>query len=279
MAEFDESANKVEPTIDEVVKSAEETVEDATPAVEEPVVETEPTVVEAEAEVEPEVEPEVVAEPEEEAVEKSDKPEDKEPEDKKSDKEDEEEKEDEEDEEPKKKDKKGDKEKVEKSETISNADLVGALGAIMKSLVDLSETNNELIKSLRELHTSKEEVTKSVEVAKPEEDILKSAPIAEVTPEGKAVDFIQKSVSEETNVVATGEVEETEIVAEAEKGIGEQAVDLRGEFMNTYKAVSTNGTVNRGELDAIRSNWLNLGNGLGGEEDLQAVRNFINKHK
>lgn len=162
--------------------------------------------------------------------------------------------------------------------------MVGALGAIMKGLAEITETNNEIMKSLKELRKT-ETVSKSVveitdnkivsSVEETKEDIFKSAPIAEPTPEGKAVDFVQKSVEPIDNIVENDVAEESEII---EKSLGEQAYDLRKSFMPAFQQATSSGAT-RSELFGARNAWNSLGAGGGSEQDLKVIKSFIEKYK
>ena len=301
--DFDAQLNeKVKPTTDEEI----------TKSVEEP---TEPEKVEEGAEVEPEEKPNeseetagndgeesgvtetVEAEQEEpetveevaveepveesaETVEKSDKTKENK---------DEEEEEDEEDEDKKKeKDKKDkdkeDKEDIEKSteveQVIKSSEILGAMEAIFKNMLGLSEKLDEIHREFKEAKEAKEkDEAESVEKSLLDNPEIKTG---KEDSEGKAVGFVNKSVAVEEEVAT--EEPTVEVVVDGEQDTAEPEKEvpfrdrvqaIRPDFMETYKRVSVSGVAQRGELESVRHTWGTART----NEDLAKIEGFINKYK
>lgn len=301
--DFDAQLNeKVKPTTDEEI----------TKSVEEP---TEPEKVEEGAEVEPEEKPNeseetagndgeesgvtetVEAEQEEpetveevaveepveesaETVEKSDKTKENK---------DEEEEEDEEDEDKKKeKDKKDkdkeDKEDIEKSteveQVIKSSEILGAMEAIFKNMLGLSEKLDEIHREFKEAKEAKErDEAESVEKSLLDNPEIKTG---KEDSEGKAVGFVNKSVAVEEEVAT--EEPTVEVVVDGEQDTAEPEKEvpfrdrvqaIRTDFMETYKRVSVSGVAQRGELESVRHTWGTART----NDDLAKIEGFINKYK
>ncbi|AZU99928.1 hypothetical protein vBEfaHEF1TV_84 [Enterococcus phage vB_EfaH_EF1TV] len=301
--DFDAQLNeKVKPTTDEEI----------TKSVEEP---TEPEKVEEGAEVEPEEKPNeseetagndgeesgvtetVEAEQEEpetveevaveepveesaETVEKSDKTKENK---------DEEEEEDEEDEDKKKeKDKKDkdkeDKEDIEKSteveQVIKSSEILGAMEAIFKNMLGLSEKLDEIHREFKEAKEAKEkDEAESVEKSLLDNPEIKTG---KEDSEGKAVGFVNKSVAVEEEVAT--EEPTVEVVVDGEQDTAEPEKEvpfrdrvqaIRPDFMETYKRVSVSGVAQRGELESVRHTWGTART----NDDLAKIEGFINKYK
>lgn len=301
--DFDAQLNeKVKPTTDEEI----------TKSVEEP---TEPEKVEEGAEVEPEEKPNeseettgndgeesgvtetVEAEQEEpetveevaveepveesaETVEKSDKTKENK---------DEEEEEDEEDEDKKKeKDKKDkdkkDKEDIEKSteveQVIKSSEILGAMEAIFKNMLGLSEKLDEIHREFKEAKEAKEkDEAESVEKSLLDNPEIKTG---KEDSEGKAVGFVNKSVAVEEDVAT--EEPTVEVIVDGEQDTAEPEKEvpfrdrvqaIRPDFMETYKRVSVSGVAQRGELESVRHTWGTART----NDDLAKIEGFINKYK
>lgn len=302
--DFDAQLNeKVKPTTDEEI----------TKSVEEP---TEPEKVEEGAEVEPEEKPNeseetagndgeesgvtetVEAEQEEpetveevaveepveesaETVEKSDKTKENK---------DEEEEEDEEDEDKKKekdkKDKKDkeDKEDIEKSteveQVIKSSEILGAMEAIFKNMLGLSEKLDEIHREFKEAKEAKEkDEAESVEKSLLDNPEIKTG---KEDSEGKAVGFVNKSVAVEEEVAT--EEPTVEVIVDGEQDTAEPEKEvpfrdrvqaIRPDFMETYKRVSVSGVAQRGELESVRHTWGTART----NDDLAKIEGFINKYK
>lgn len=217
-------------------------------------------------------------EPVEEPVVKSEDKEDEKKETEKSDEEDEEdEKEDKDEDKKDKKDvKKSDEpEKEDEEEVLKSSDILGAFEVIFKGLATITENQAKLTEQLTGLVTKQEEVAKSLE----ETPVAKELTTGVVDVEGKAVSFVQKSV----DVEAPAEVVETEEVAELEVDynnpdiVTQEAYKLRKPFMEKFETVASNNKASKGELDSIRYTFSSLGQGYGSAQDLQAVKDFIDK--
>lgn len=301
--DFDAQLNeKVKPTTDEEI----------TKSVEEP---TEPEKVEEGAEVEPEEKPNeseetagndgeesgvtetVEAEQEEpetveevaveepveesaETVEKSDKTKENK---------DEEEEEDEEDEDKKKeKDKKDkdkeDKEDIEKSteveQVIKSSEILGAMEAIFKNMLGLSEKLDEIHREFKEAKEAKEkDEAESVEKSLLDNPEIKTG---KEDSEGKAVGFVNKSVAveeevatEEPTVEVVVDGEQDTVEPEKEVPFRDRVQAIRPDFMETYKRVSVSGVAQRGELESVRHTWGTART----NDDLAKIEGFINKYK
>lgn len=299
--DFDAQLNeKVKPTTDEEI----------TKSVEEP---TEPEKVEEGAEVEPEEKPNeseetagndgeesgvtetVEAEQEEpetveevaveepveesaETVEKSDKTKENK---------DEEEEEDEEDEDKKKekdKEDKEDKEDIEKSteveQVIKSSEILGAMEAIFKNMLGLSEKLDEIHREFKEAKEAKEkDEAESVEKSLLDNPEIKTG---KEDSEGKAVGFVNKSVAVEEEVAT--EEPTVEVVVDGEQDTAEPEKEvpfrdrvqaIRPDFMETYKRVSVSGVAQRGELESVRHTWGTART----NDDLAKIEGFINKYK
>lgn len=297
--DFDAQLNeKVKPTTDEEI----------TKSVEEP---TEPEKVEEGAEVEPEEKPNeseetagndgeesgvtetVEAEQEEsetveevaveepveesaETVEKSDKTKENK---------DEEEEEDEDKKEKDKKDKdKEDKEDIEKSteveQVIKSSEILGAMEAIFKNMLGLSEKLDEIHREFKEAKEAKEkDEAESVEKSLLDNPEIK---IGKEDSEGKAVGFVNKSVAVEEEVAT--EEPTVEVVVDGEQDTAEPEKEvpfrdrvqaIRPDFMETYKRVSVSGVAQRGELESVRHTWGTART----NDDLAKIEGFINKYK
>lgn len=296
--DFDAQLNeKVKPTTDEEI----------TKSVEEP---TEPEKVEEGAEVEPEEKPNeseetagndgeesgvtetVEAEQEEpetveevaveepveesaETVEKSDKTKENK---------DEEEEEDEEDEDKKKEKDKKDKEDIEKSteveQVIKSSEILGAMEAIFKNMLGLSEKLDEIHREFKEAKEAKEkDEAESVEKSLLDNPEIKTG---KEDSEGKAVGFVNKSVAVEEEVAT--EEPTVEVVVDGEQDTAEPEKEvpfrdrvqaIRPDFMETYKRVSVSGVAQRGELESVRHTWGTART----NDDLAKIEGFINKYK
>lgn len=306
--DFDAQLNeKVKPTTDEEI----------TKSVEEP---TEPEKVEEGAEVEPEEKPNeseetagndgeesgvtetveaeqeepetveevAVEEPVEEPVEES--AETVEKSDKTKENKDEEEEEDEEDEDKKKeKDKKDkedkeDKEDIEKSteveQVIKSSEILGAMEAIFKNMLGLSEKLDEIHREFKEAKEAKEkDEAESVEKSLLDNPEIKTG---KEDSEGKAVGFVNKSVAVEEEVAT--EEPTVEVVVDGEQDTAEPEKEvpfrdrvqaIRPDFMETYKRVSVSGVAQRGELESVRHTWGTART----NDDLAKIEGFINKYK
>ena len=303
--DFDAQLNeKVKPTTDEeITKSVEEPTEPekveegAEVEQEEKPNESEETAgndgeesgvtetVEAEQEEPETVEEVVVEEPVEESaetVEKSDKTkenkeeEDEEDEDKKKEK-------DKKDKDKKDKDKE-DKEDIEKSteveQVIKSSEILGAMEAIFKNMLGLSEKLDEIHREFKEAKEAKEkDEAESVEKSLLDNPEIKTG---KEDSEGKAVGFVNKSVAVEEEV-ATEEptvdvvVDGEQDTAEPEKEVPfrDRVQAIRPDFMETYKRVSVSGVAQRGELESVRHTWGTART----NEDLAKIEGFINKYK
>ncbi|QBZ69691.1 hypothetical protein [Enterococcus phage vB_EfaM_Ef2.1] len=301
--DFDAQLNeKVKPTTDEeITKSVEEPTEPekveegAEVEQEEKPNESEETAgndgeesgvtetVEAEQEEPETVEEVVVEEPVEESaetVEKSDKTkenkdeEDEEDEDKKKEK----------DKKDKDKKDKEDKEDIEKSteveQVIKSSEILGAMEAIFKNMLGLSEKLDEIHREFKEAKEAKEkDEAESVEKSLLDNPEIKTG---KEDSEGKAVGFVNKSVAVEEEV-ATEEptvdvvVDGEQDTAEPEKEVPfrDRVQAIRPDFMETYKRVSVSGVAQRGELESVRHTWGTART----NEDLAKIEGFINKYK
>lgn len=298
--DFDAQLNeKVKPTTDEEI----------TKSVEEP---TEPEKVEEGAEVEPEEKPNeseetagndgeesgvtetVEAEQEEsetveevaveepveesaETVEKSDKT--------KENKDEEEEEDEDKKKEKDKKDKdKEDKEDIEKSteveQVIKSSEILGAMEAIFKNMLGLSEKLDEIHREFKEAKEAKEkDEAESVEKSLLDNPEIKTG---KEDSEGKAVGFVNKSVAVEEEVAT--EEPTVEVVVDGEQDTAEPEKEvpfrdrvqaIRPDFMETYKRVSVSGVAQRGELESVRHTWGTART----NDDLAKIEGFINKYK
>lgn len=299
---YDDSIKEV--VAEDVVKSEE--------VVEEPTVTEEETEV-----VEPEAVEETVEEtPAEDVVKSEDKPEDKEADKEEAEKSDEEEtdedkkeetkksteelveepvvksedkedeKSDEEDEEEDKDEDKKDKKDVKKSdetkkedeeEVLKSSDILGAFEVIFKGLTTITENQAKLTEQLTGLVTKQEEVAKSFEETPMAKELTTG--VVDIDVEGKAVSFVQKSVDVEapTEVVETEEVAELEIDYNNPDVVTQEAYKLRQPFMDKFETVASKNQASKGELDSIRYTFSSLGQGYGSAQDLQAVKDFIDK--
>lgn len=299
---YDDSIKEV--VAEDVVKSEE--------VVEEPTVTEEETEV-----VEPEAVEETVEEtPAEDVVKSEDKPEDKEADKEEAEKSDEEdkdedkkeetkksteepveepvvksedkedEKSDEEDEEEDKDEDKKDKKDVKKSdetkkedeeEVLKSSDILGAFEVIFKGLTTITENQAKLTEQLTGLVTKQEEVAKSLEETPVAKELTTG--VVDIDVEGKAVSFVQKSVDVEapTEVVETEEVAELEIDYNNPDVVTQEAYKLRQPFMDKFETVASKNQASKGELDSIRYTFSSLGQGYGSAQDLQAVKDFIDK--
>lgn len=218
-------------------------------------------------------------EPVEEPVVKSEDKEDEKEETEKSDEEDEKEDDKDEDKKDKKDVKKSDEPEEDKEEVLKSSDILGAFEVIFKGLTEITANQAKLTEQLTGLVTKQEEVTKSVmtitadsivtEVVKPVEDV-----------EGKAVSYVQKSVDVEAP--AEVEVKAEEVVAPEidytnPDVVTQEAYKLREPFMDKFQTVAANNKASKGELDSIRYTFSSLGQGYGSAQDLQAVKDFIDK--
>lgn len=296
--DFDAQLNeKVKPTTDEEI----------TKSVEEP---TEPEKVEEGAEVEPEEKPNeseetagndgeesgvtetVEAEQEEpetveevaveepveesaETVEKSDKTKENK---------DEEEEEDEDKKKEKDKKDKEDKEDIEKSteveQVIKSSEILGAMEAIFKNMLGLSEKLDEIHREFKEAKEAKEkDEAESVEKSLLDNPEIKTG---KEDSEGKAVGFVNKSVAVEEEVAT--EEPTVEVVVDGEQDTAEPEKEvpfrdrvqaIRPDFMETYKRVSVSGVAQRGELESVRHTWGTART----NDDLAKIEGFINKYK
>lgn len=211
----------------------------------------------------------------EEPVVKSEDKEDEKEETEKSDEEDEKEDKDE-DKKDKKDVKKSDEpEKEDEEEVLKSSDILGAFEVIFKGLTTITENQAKLTEQLTGLVTKQEEVAKSLEEAPVVEEVVKA--VEDV--EGKAVSFVQKSVDVEApaEVVETEEVAEPEIDYNNPDVVTQEAYKLRKPFMEKFETVASNNKASKGELDSIRYTFSSLGQGYGSAQDLQAVKDFIDK--
>lgn len=211
-------------------------------------------------------------EPVEEPVVKSEDKEDEKKETEKSDEEDEEdEKEDKDEDKKDKKDvKKSDEpEKEDAEDVLKSSDILGAFEVIFKGLTTITENQAKLTEQLTGLVTKQEEVAKSWE----ETPMAKELTTGVVDVEGKAVSFVQKSVDAE----APAEVAESEVDYNNPDVVTQEAYKLRKPFMEKFETVASNNKASKGELDSIRYTFSSLGQGYGSAQDLQAVKDFIDK--
>lgn len=301
--DFDAQLNeKVKPTTDEEI----------TKSVEEP---TEPEKVEEGAEVEPEEKPNeseetagndgeesgvtetVEAEQEEpetveevaveepveesaETVEKSDKTKENKDEEEEEDEEDEDKKKEKDKKDKDKKDKE-DKEDIEKSteveQVIKSSEILGAMEAIFKNMLGLSE-------KLDEIHREFKEAKEKDEAESVEKSLLDNPEIktGKEDSEGKAVGFVNKSVAVEEDVAT--EEPTVEVIVDGEQDTAEPEKEvpfrdrvqaIRPDFMETYKRVSVSGVAQRGELESVRHTWGTART----NDDLAKIEGFINKYK
>ena len=304
--DFDAQLNeKVKPTTDEEI----------TKSVEEP---TEPEKVEEGAEVEPEEKPNeseetagndgeesgvtetVEAEQEEpetveevaveepveesaETVEKSDKTKENKDEEEEEDEEDEDKKKEKDKKDKDKKDKE-DKEDIEKSteveQVIKSSEILGAMEAIFKNMLGLSEKLDEIHREFKEAKEAKEkDEAESVEKSLLDNPEIKTG---KEDSEGKAVGFVNKSVAVEEEVAT--EEPTVEVVVDGEQDTAEPEKEvpfrdrvqaIRPDFMETYKRVSVSGVAQRGELESVRHTWGTART----NDDLAKIEGFINKYK
>lgn len=304
--DFDAQLNeKVKPTTDEEI----------TKSVEEP---TEPEKVEEGAEVEPEEKPNeseetagndgeesgvtetVEAEQEEpetveevaveepveesaETVEKSDKTKENKDEEEEEDEEDEDKKKDKDKKDKDKKDKE-DKEDIEKSteveQVIKSSEILGAMEAIFKNMLGLSEKLDEIHREFKEAKEAKEkDEAESVEKSLLDNPEIKTG---KEDSEGKAVGFVNKSVAVEEDVAT--EEPTVEVIVDGEQDTAEPEKEvpfrdrvqaIRPDFMETYKRVSVSGVAQRGELESVRHTWGTART----NDDLAKIEGFINKYK
>lgn len=304
--DFDAQLNeKVKPTTDEeITKSVEEPTEPekveegAEVEQEEKPNESEETAgndgeesgvtetVEAEQEEPETVEEVVVEEPVEESaetVEKSDKTKENKDEEEEEDEEDEDKKKEKDKKDKDKKDKE-DKEDIEKSteveQVIKSSEILGAMEAIFKNMLGLSEKLDEIHREFKEAKEAKEkDEAKSVEKSLLDNPEIKTG---KEDSEGKAVGFVNKSVAVEEEV-ATEEptvdvvVDGEQDTAEPEKEVPfrDRVQAIRPDFMETYKRVSVSGVAQRGELESVRHTWGTART----NEDLAKIEGFINKYK
>ena len=306
--DFDAQLNeKVKPTTDEeITKSVEEPTEPekveegAEVEQEEKPNESEETAgndgeesgvtetVEAEQEEPETVEEVVVEEPVEESaetVEKSDKTKENKDEEEEEDEEDEDKKKEKDKKDKDKKDKdKEDKEDIEKSteveQVIKSSEILGAMEAIFKNMLGLSEKLDEIHREFKEAKEAKEkDEAESVEKSLLDNPEIKTG---KEDSEGKAVGFVNKSVAVEEEV-ATEEptvdvvVDGEQDTAEPEKEVPfrDRVQAIRPDFMETYKRVSVSGVAQRGELESVRHTWGTART----NEDLAKIEGFINKYK
>ncbi|CAD0299734.1 Phage protein [Enterococcus phage 156] len=304
--DFDAQLNeKVKPTTDEeITKSVEEPTEPekveegAEVEQEEKPNESEETAgndgeesgvtetVEAEQEEPETVEEVVVEEPVEESaetVEKSDKTKENKDEEEEEDEEDEDKKKEKDKKDKDKKDKE-DKEDIEKSteveQVIKSSEILGAMEAIFKNMLGLSEKLDEIHREFKEAKEAKEkDEAESVEKSLLDNPEIKTG---KEDSEGKAVGFVNKSVAVEEEV-ATEEptvdvvVDGEQDTAEPEKEVPfrDRVQAIRPDFMETYKRVSVSGVAQRGELESVRHTWGTART----NEDLAKIEGFINKYK
>ncbi|AII28460.1 hypothetical protein [Enterococcus phage ECP3] len=304
--DFDAQLNeKVKPTTDEEI----------TKSVEEP---TEPEKVEEGAEVEPEEKPNeseetagndgeesgvtetVEAEQEEpetveevaveepveesaETVEKSDKTKENKDEEEEEDEEDEDKKKEKDKKDKDKKDKE-DKEDIEKSteveQVIKSSEILGAMEAIFKNMLGLSEKLDEIHREFKEAKEAKEkDEAESVEKSLLDNPEIKTG---KEDSEGKAVGFVNKSVAVEEDVAT--EEPTVEVIVDGEQDTAEPEKEvpfrdrvqaIRPDFMETYKRVSVSGVAQRGELESVRHTWGTART----NDDLAKIEGFINKYK
>lgn len=213
----------------------------------------------------------------EEPVVKSEDKEDEKEEDEKSDEEDEEEDKDE-DKKDKKDVKKSDETKKEdEEEVLKSSDILGAFEVIFKGLTTITENQAKLTEQLTGLVTKQEEVAKSFEETPMAKELTTG--VVDIDVEGKAVSFVQKSVDVEapTEVVETEEVAELEIDYNNPDVVTQEAYKLRQPFMDKFETVASKNQASKGELDSIRYTFSSLGQGYGSAQDLQAVKDFIDK--
>nr|CAI9187519.1 hypothetical protein [Enterococcus phage Sw5] len=304
--DFDAQLNeKVKPTTDEeITKSVEEPTEPekveegAEVEQEEKPNESEETAgndgeesgvtetVETEQEEPETVEEVVVEEPVEESaetVEKSDKTKENKDEEEEEDEEDEDKKKEKDKKDKDKKDKE-DKEDIEKSteveQVIKSSEILGAMEAIFKNMLGLSEKLDEIHREFKEAKEAKEkDEAESVEKSLLDNPEIKTG---KEDSEGKAVGFVNKSVAVEEEV-ATEEptvdvvVDGEQDTAEPEKEVPfrDRVQAIRPDFMETYKRVSVSGVAQRGELESVRHTWGTART----NEDLAKIEGFINKYK
>lgn len=199
-------------------------------------------------------------------------------EDEKSDEEDEEEEDKDEDKKDKKDVKKSDETKKEdEEEVLKSSDILGAFEVIFKGLTTITENQAKLTEQLTGLVTKQEEVAKSLEETPVAKELTTG--VVDIDVEGKAVSFVQKSVDVEapTEVVETEEVAELEIDYNNPDVVTQEAYKLRQPFMDKFETVASKNQASKGELDSIRYTFSSLGQGYGSAQDLQAVKDFIDK--
>ena len=179
---------------------------------------------------------------------------------------------------------KEDKEDIEKSteveQVIKSSEILGAMEAIFKNMLGLSEKLDEIHREFKEAKEAKEkDEAESVEKSLLDNPEIKTG---KEDSEGKAVGFVNKSVAVEEEV-ATEEptvdvvVDGEQDTAEPEKEVPfrDRVQAIRPDFMETYKRVSVSGVAQRGELESVRHTWGTART----NEDLAKIEGFINKYK
>lgn len=240
----------------------------------------EPEAVEPEAVVEPEVvEPEVVPEPEEatKSIADMEAKKDGKAKGKKKDKDakEDDEEDDEEDGKGKKKD-----EKVKKS--TAEADLSGLLETVIKSYQATVETNKAIQAKLESVEKSLASLT-----ATRDEEVLAKSLFSEAVEtklavseevEDKAVGYVAKSVTLEPEAITEPEavVVEPEVVVEPTKETFNIQED-RQQFLKRFKAESSAGNMQRGELESHRESYLKASENRATATELASLKNFISQ--
>lgn len=184
-----------------------------------------------------------------------------------------------------KEEEKEDKEKLEKSNEVEteqvfkSSELLGAMEAIFKNMLGLTEKLDEIHREFKEAKEAKEkEEAEAVEKSLVKDAEIKTG-IEDV--EGKAVGFLSKSVTVEEEPPAVEEpavdvvVDGEEVQEEKEPTFREQVQSIRTDFMETYKRVSVSGVAQRGELESVRHTWGTARTA----DDLDKIKGFIEKYK
>lgn len=188
------------------------------------------------------------------------------------------------DEEDEKKDGKDlkDKKKEEKAKkSTAEADLGGLLETVIKSYQATVESNKviqakleSVEKSIATLTTAHDEEVLAKSLF-PEAVETKLATSEEV--EDKAVGYVTKSVTLEPEAIAEPEaVVEPEVVVEPAKETFNIQED-RQQFLKRFKAESSAGNMQRGELESHRESYLKASENRATASELASLKNFISQ--
>lgn len=189
---------------------------------------------------------------------------------------------DEEDEKKDGKDMKDKKKGEQAKKSTAEADLGGLLETVIKSYQATVETNKAIQAKLESVEKSIASLT-----ATRDEEVLAKSLFSEAVEtklatseevEDKAVGYVAKSVTTEPEVISEPEAVavEPEIIAEPVKETFNIQED-RQQFLKRFKAESSAGNMQRGELESHRESYLKASENRATATELASLKNFISQ--